>query len=193
MQKRWLFKEKYAADFAAEFPEYSPLILQLLWDRGLRDQKAVDEFFNPDYESDLHDPYLMKDMDKAVERIFRALSGEERILVYGDYDVDGVTSSAVLTNTLCELKHVLGKMSREKAAAFLDIYIPDREKEGYGITEKAIGEIAKRKPDLVITVDCGVSNVESIAKIQESGIEVIVTDHHHVPEVRPQALATRRS
>ena len=80
-------------------------------------------------------------------------------------------------------------MSLEKAAGFFDIYIPDREKEGYGITPKAVAEIGRRKPDLIITVDCGVSNVESVAAINALGIDIIVTDHHHVPEVRPQALA----
>lgn len=164
-------------------------MLQLLWDRGLKTQTAVDEFFNPDFETDLHDPFLMKDMDKAVARIFAALQGEQKVMVYGDYDADGVTSSAVLMNTLAELKRAFKNMSRERAEEYLDIYIPDREKEGYGITEKAVEEISRRKPDLIITVDCGVSNVENIAKINELGIDVIVTDHHHVPEVRPDALA----
>ncbi|MDD3006876.1 MAG: single-stranded-DNA-specific exonuclease RecJ [Candidatus Pacebacteria bacterium] len=189
MQKRWLVNKKYPKSFEKKFPELSPIVLQLLWDRGLRDQTVIDEFFNPDYESDLHDPYLMKDMEKAIARIFSALEGDEKILVYGDYDVDGVTSSAVLTDTLCELKRVLSGISGKKAKEFLDIYIPDREKEGYGITEKAILEIAKRKPNLIITVDCGVSNVESVDAINELGIEVIVTDHHHVPEKRPEAYA----
>jgi single-stranded-DNA-specific exonuclease len=189
MQKRWLVHKKYPKSFGNKFPELDELILQLLWDRGLRDQKAVDEFFNPDYESDLHDPFRMKDMQKAVERIFAALLNNEKILVYGDYDADGVTSSAVLMNTLIELKRILKNLSAANAAEFFDIYIPDREKEGYGITEKAVEEIGKRKPGLIITVDCGVSNVESIAQINTLGIETIVTDHHHVPEVRPEAFA----
>lgn len=189
MQKHWSIHKKYPESFGKKFPEFSQIMLQLLWDRGLRDQTAIDEFFNPDYESDLHDPYLLKDMDKAAERIFASLLGDEKILVYGDYDADGVTSSAVLTSTLIELKRTLKNMSAASAAGFFDIYIPDREKEGYGITEKAVEEIGRRKPDLIITVDCGVSNVESIGKINALGIDVIVTDHHHVPEVRPEAFA----
>jgi single-stranded-DNA-specific exonuclease len=189
MQKRWLLKERFPQNFAERYPEYSPITLQMLWDRGLHEQKAIDEFFSPDYANDLHDPYLLKDMKKAVRRIFTALEGEEKILIYGDYDVDGVTSSAVLTNTLTELKRLLCGISHEKAKSFLDIYIPDREKEGYGITEKAIEEIARRKPDLIVTVDCGVSNVESVAAINALGIDIIVTDHHHVPELRPDAYA----
>lgn len=189
MQKHWIIAEEYPEDFGKKFPEYSSIVLQLLWSRGLCDQKTIDEFFNPDYETAIHSPYLMKDMEKAVKRIFSALEGKERILVYGDYDADGVTSSSVVTNTLVELKHVLGNITREKAGEFLDIYIPDREKEGYGITEKAVEEIGKRKPDLVITVDCGVSNVESVKKISALSIDVIITDHHHVPESRPDAFA----
>ena len=189
MQKRWNLKDKYPASFEKKFPEHSPMILQMLWDRGLREQKAIDEFFSPDYDTDLHNPYAMKDMEKAVTRIFHALQDDEKILVYGDYDVDGVTSSAVLTVTLTELGRVLKDISEEKAKSFLDIYIPDREKEGYGITGKAVEEIARRKPDLIITVDCGVSNVESVDRINALDIDIIVTDHHHVPEVRPQALA----
>lgn len=189
MKKRWLLNKKHPDSFEKKFPEFSPILLQLLWDRGLRDQKKIDEFFNPDYEGDLHDPYLMKDMEKAVERIFIALEGEDNILVYGDYDVDGVTSSAVLIDTLTELKRIIKNISKEKAKEFLDIYIPDREKEGYGITEKAIEEIGKRKPNLVITVDCGVSNTEGVAAINKLGIDVIVTDHHHVPEKKPDAIA----
>ncbi len=189
MQKRWKLNRKYPAHFEKDFPEYSPLLLQLLWDRGLRDQTAIDEFFNPDYESDLFDPFLMKDMAKATERIFRALEGEEKILVYGDYDVDGVTSSAVLTNTLTELKRVLRNLSAARAREYLDIYIPDREKEGYGITEQALVEIKRRRPDLIITVDCGVSNVQCVEAINALGIDIIITDHHHVPETRPAAYA----
>lgn len=189
MQKRWLINKKYPKSFEKDFPEFSPIILQLLWDRGLRKQNQIDEFFNPDYESDLHDPFLMKDMQKAVERVVAALEGEDKILVYGDYDADGVTSSAVLTNTLVELKRIIKNLNEEKAKEFFSIYIPDREKEGYGITEKAVEEIAQRKPNLIITVDCGVSNVESIEAINKLGIDIIVTDHHHVPQLRPNAFA----
>lgn len=189
MQKRWLINKKYPANFGEKFPELSETVLQLLWDRDIKTQTAVDEFFNPDYETDLHNPYLMKDMQKAVERIIRALESDEKILVYGDYDVDGVTSSAVLINTLVELKQAISEISREKAEEFMDIYIPDREKEGYGITPEAIEEIARRKPSLIITVDCGVSNVESVEEINKLSIDIIITDHHHVPEERPNAFA----
>jgi len=176
MQRRWIIHKRYSKKFEKDFPEYSPIILQLLWDRGLKTQTAIDEFFNPDFETDLHDPFLMKDMDKAAGRIFAALQGDQKVMVYGDYDADGVTSSAVLMNTLAELKRVFKNMSRERAEEYLDIYIPDREKEGYGITEKAVEEISRRKPDLIITVDCGVSNVENIARINSPSELCFFTD-----------------
>ena len=189
MQKRWLINKKYSKKFAKEFPELSPIILQLLWDRGIKDQTLVDEFFNPDYEQDIHDPYLMKDMDKAVKRIFKALESNERITVYGDYDVDGITSSVVLVSTLIEMKSIIGQIERKKSKKFIDIYIPDREAEGYGLNEKAIKEIHKKKTDLVITVDCGISSFKSAEIVKKLGMDIIITDHHHVPDKVPEALA----
>ena len=189
MQKRWLINKKYSKKFAKEFPELSPIILQLLWDRGIKDQTLVDEFFNPDYEQDIHDPYLMKDMDKAVKRIFKALESNERITVYGDYDVDGITSSAVLVSMLIEMKSVISQIERKKSKKFIDIYIPDRELEGYGLNEKAVKEIYKKKTSLIITVDCGISSFKSAEIVKKLGMDIIITDHHHVPDKIPEALA----
>lgn len=187
--RRWVMKKKFPAKFAAQFPEFSEVTLQLLWDRGVRSQRAVDEFFHPDYEADSHDPFLMKDMKVAVERVFAALANGERILVYGDYDVDGVTATAVLMNTLTELERVLRESGETDKISEFEVYIPDREREGYGITAAAIRDIKRRKVDLMLTVDCGVSNVAQVDELQAAGVEVIVTDHHHVPDVRPRALA----
>ncbi len=162
MQKQWLINEKYPVEFGKRFPEFTPVVLQLLWDRNLKTQEQIDEFFNPDYETDLHDPYLMKDMKKAVKRIYKAIEKNEKILVYGDYDVDGVTSSAIIVNTLLELKSIIGGGEKVKAEEFIDVYIPDREIEGYGLNKKAIEKAKKNKVDLIITVDCGISNVAEI-------------------------------
>ena len=189
MQKHWLINKKYPKKFVEEFPEFSSVVLQLLWDRNLKTQLQIDEFFNPDYKEDLHDPYLMKDMDKAVKRIFEAISKDEKILVYGDYDVDGVTSSAVMVSTLVELKSIVSRIKNEEAKEFVEIYIPDRENEGYGLNEKAIKEIKRRKINLIITVDCGISSADEIEMASKIGIDTIVTDHHHVPEKIPKALA----
>ncbi len=189
MQKRWIVNKKYPEKFAKEFPELSSIILQLLWDRKIKGQTLVDEFFNPDYEQDIHDPFLMKDMKKAVKRIFKALKGDEKITVYGDYDVDGVTSSVVMVNVLIELKSVISQIKKEEAKKFIDIYIPDRELEGYGLNEKAIKEIKNKKTNLIITVDCGVSSFESVEIVKKLRMDIIITDHHHVLDKIPEALA----
>lgn len=189
MQKRWLINKKYPEKFAREFPEFSPIVLQLLWDRNIKTQQRVDEFFNPDYEQDLHDPRLMKDMDRAAERIFNALENDEKILVYGDYDVDGVASIAIMASTLIEIKSALNGIEKEKAKKYITVYIPDRELEGYGLNKKAIKEIKNRKTDLIITVDCGTSSFENVQLVNRLGMDIIVTDHHYAPQKLPKALA----
>lgn len=189
MQKKWLINKKYPAEFEKKFPEFTEVVLQLLWDRNLKTQEQIDEFFNPDYETDLHDPHLMKDMKKAVKRIYKAIEKDERILVAGDYDVDGITSSAIIVNTLIELKSIISKIKKTEAKEFIEIYIPNREEDGYGLNKKAIEEAKENKIDLIITVDCGVSNVAEVEIANKLGINVIITDHHHIPEKLPKALA----
>lgn len=189
MQKRWLINEKYPESFAKEFPELSPIVLQLLWDRKICDQILIDEFFNPDYNEDIHDPKLLKDMERAVARIFESLLSEEIITVYGDYDVDGVTSSVIMVSTLIELKSSLKKIDKNEAEKYIGIYIPDRELEGYGLNEKAIREIKRRKTGLIVTVDCGVSSFDNVNLVNELEMDIIITDHHHVPEKIPKAYA----
>ena len=189
MQKQWLINKKYPVEFGKEFPEFTEVVLQLLWDRNLKTQEQIDEFFNPDYETDLHDPHLMKDMKKSVKRIYEAIDKNEKILVYGDYDVDGVTSSAVIVNTLVELKSVISGIEKAKAKEFIDVYIPDREAEGYGLNKKAIEKAKENKIDLIVTVDCGISSVAEIETANKLKIDVIITDHHHPLEKIPKALA----
>lgn len=193
IQKRWLINKKYPKKFQEQFPEFSSIVLQLLWDRKINNQTLIDEFFNPDYLQDIHNPYLLKDMDKAVQRIFHALENDEKIFVYGDYDVDGVTSSVVIVKTLIELKSVLKQISKEEAKKFISVYIPDRELEGYGLNKEAVKKIKQEKTDLIITVDCGISSFESVEIINKLGMEIIITDHHHIPEKIPNALAVINS
>ncbi|MBW6441021.1 single-stranded-DNA-specific exonuclease RecJ [Patescibacteria group bacterium] len=188
-KKRWLINKKYPKKFQEQFPEFSPIVLQLLWDRKINSQPLIDEFFHPDYMQDIHKPYLLKDMDKAVQRIFVALEREEKIIVYGDYDVDGVTSAVVLVKTLIELKSVMKQINKDEAKKFITVYIPDRELEGYGLNKEAIKKIKKDKTDLIITVDCGISSFETVEVINKIGMEIIITDHHHVPDKIPNALA----
>lgn len=178
--KQWTLKERAPQEFRNQFPEFSALVADLLWQRGLRTQEQIDEFFSPDYEQDLHDPFLFKDMDKAVVRIMGALEKKDRVTVYGDYDTDGVCGSTILYNTLKAL-------GGEDFPVF--VYIPDRAKEGYGLNMKALGEIENDGTRLIITVDCGTTNVSEVAYAQEKGIDVIVTDHHQVLEESPPAHA----
>jgi len=184
MQKIWKVNENPPKEFLEQFPEYSKLTLQLLWDRGLRTQKEIDEFFNPDYDEDLHDPFLMKGMKKAVARILKAAKNKEKITVFGDYDADGVCGMAILSETFKTLGSDPG------------IYIPDRNKEGYGLNLKAVEEIASknnkpacRQAGLIITIDCGITDFEEVKLANKLGMDVIIVDHHAVPDKVPPALS----
>lgn len=173
----WKIKEKVTEELITKYPEINPVILQLLYNRGLIDQESIDSFLNPNYDFGLHDPFLFKDMETAVKRIFSALQNREKILIYGDYDADGVCSTAIIYSALQGL------------GGDLDIYIPFREGEGYGINPKAVQWIISQKFNLVITVDCGISNKEEIQTLKDAGIDTIVTDHHEEPLELPSAVA----
>ena len=181
MTKKWQLAKKAPQELKDKFPELTPVVLQLLYNRDLKTQEQIDEFLNPDYSQDLHDPFLFKDMEKAVERIFQARDKREKICVHGDYDGDGITATAVMTTAL---KNIGFKDEN------LSIYIPHRMTEGYGINPKTIKYLVKEKVDLIITVDCGISNKKEITDAVEAGLDVIITDHHHEPLERPdKALA----
>ena len=177
MQKVWKPNKKAPKDFLEKFPERSKLSLQLLWDRNLHTQKAIDEFFSPDYDEDLHDPFLLKDMVKTVKRIEKAAKKREKVAVFGDYDADGICGAVLLAEIL------------KSVEIHPTIYIPDRNKEGYGLNFKAIEEIAKKGTNLIITVDCGVTDVEEVKLANKLGMEVIIVDHHEIPKKLPPAFA----
>ena len=174
---KWEINPRVTKEFSDEFPQYSQVTLQLLYDRGLRTQQEIDEFLNPDYESDLHIPFLMKEMDKTVERVFKAIDNNEKVVIYGDYDADGICASAIIFLTL------------KRLGLAADVFIPDRFKEGYGLTPERIKEIADRKITLLITVDCGITEFEEVKLANSLGIDVIITDHHLVPERLPPAFS----
>lgn len=176
MKKIWKVNKKAPKAFLNKFPEYSKLTLQLLWDRGLKTQQTIDEFFNPDYDEDLHDPFLMKGMKKAVTRIQKALKNKEKITIFGDYDADGVCGTAILSEAL----NILG--------AKPNIYIPDRNKEGNGLNLNAVKEVAAKKTNLIITVDCGSSDFEEVKLANKLGMNVIIVDHHEVTDKLPTAF-----
>lgn len=152
------------------------VIGNLLAQRGITNFSEAQAFFRPKL-SDLHDPFLMKDMDKAVERLERAIDQQERVLIYGDYDVDGTTSVAMMYQFL---------RSRLKN---LDYYIPDRYSEGYGISKTSILYAAEQKISLVIVLDCGIKAVEKIQMAKDMGIDFIICDHHNPGDTIPDAYA----
>jgi len=174
MSRKWKIKPKYNQEFEEKFPKINGVVLQLLYNRGLKTQEEIDQFLAPDYLKDQHDPFLFNDMTKAVGRIFESISKKERIVVYGDYDADGVTSTSLLYSAL-----------KRVGVSDLGIYIPDRMKEGYGLKESAIKEIAKQGTKLIITVDCGISGKKEIDLAVELGMDVIITDHHQEPTELP--------
>lgn len=154
-----------------------PLAAKLLYERGIQTKEALTSFLQPSLE-DLHDPYLLHDMDKAVERIRRAIEDYEQILIYGDYDADGMTSASILKETLEEL------------GAEVQVYLPNRFTDGYGPNQSVYKYFIEQQGiSLIVTVDNGVAGHEAIAYAQEMGVDVIVTDHHSMQETLPNAYA----
>lgn len=152
------------------------IVREILAKRGM-DEGKMAAFLFPDFARDLHDPYLMLDMDKAVDRIVVARERGERVAIYGDYDIDGITASTVL----------LEMMGHLGVAA--ESYIPDRFEEGYGINQDALATLKAKGFDLVVSVDCGITSVKEAKWAQDNGLDLIITDHHAVPEVIPEAVA----
>ncbi len=177
IKKQWKIAEGISEEQQEQFPEFSSVVTQLLHNRGLKSQKKIDEFLNPDYESDLHDPFLMKDMDKAVSRIEEALEKKEKILIHGDYDADGVTSAAILYDAL------------EGLGGKVEVFLPSRQGGGYGMNKDSVKKFTDDGVQLIITVDCGITNIEEVDLAKKLGMDVIVTDHHSVPDEIPKADA----
>lgn len=174
--KRWDLQPGAPPDFARRIGR-SPLLAALLYQRQLRDPQSVAAFVQAEYRSGLHDPLLMKGMPEASERIARAIAAGEPMAVYGDFDTDGVTAVTLLVQAIT----AMGGTIRP--------YIPHRTREGYGLNNLAVGQLAADGVRLLITVDCGISNVDEVAQATALGLDVIVTDHHHPPEVLPAAFA----
>lgn len=156
-----------------------PLHAQLLYNRGIKSPSAMRMFLDADYDHTL-DPLTLIDMPRALERIQRALARQERITVHGDYDADGVTSAALLIRALRTLGH---------PGNLLDYYIPHRLRENRGLNITALDNLKNKGTSLLITTDCASSDVEQVAHANSLGIDVIITDHHHPPEPRPEAYA----
>ncbi|MBK6344793.1 MAG: DHH family phosphoesterase [Bacteroidales bacterium] len=180
MHKRWVLKpggdpEKVAS--LAVALGVAPALAELLIQRDVNTFAEARAFFRPEL-GNLHDPFLMKDMDLAVNRINKAMDAGEKILVYGDYDVDGTTAVALVYTFLRELGH-------DK----IDFYIPDRYAEGYGISFQSVDFAAENGFSLVIALDCGIKAIEKVAKGKEKGVDFIICDHHRPGEFLPEAVA----
>lgn len=179
IQKKWIFKEfdKEEVLKISKAHNISPIIAIILYNRGIRTEKEIKDFLSCDL-SGMHDPYLMQDIDKAVERINRARENGEKITIYGDYDVDGITSIAIL------YKHF------KSLGISVDYYVPDRIAEGYGVNKEALDKIKENGSTVVITVDTGITAVEETEYAKSIGLDMIVTDHHECKEQIPDSYAS---
>lgn len=156
--------------------DINELLATILVNRDIVDEQKLEIFLNPT-RNNFHDPFLMPDMEKAVERIIKAINNKEKVIIYGDYDADGITSITVLKKFL------------EDVGLNADYYIPNRLNEGYGLNNSAIQKIVENNYELMITVDCGISGIEEINYANSLGLETIVTDHHEVGDDIPNAIA----
>jgi single-stranded-DNA-specific exonuclease len=174
-QKRWEIAPRAPETHFAKFPDIPPLIVQILYNRGFTNPDEVSDFLTHQWVQD--DPLLMKGMPGAVMRLSRAIVEQEPIAVYGDYDADGVTATALMVNVLTTL------------GARVQPYIPHRFDEGYGLNNEALAELAERGIRVVLTVDCGIRSADEVAYGNSLGLDIIITDHHTVGEQIPPALA----
>jgi single-stranded-DNA-specific exonuclease len=192
---QWHINNSITEDIISQYPEINPIIIQLLWNRDIKSNLDIDNFINSDYH-DLLNPFLILDMQKSIDRIIQALKNKERVVIFGDYDADGVTGSTILYQALKTTflaLHQQGKFNLstsldKEVDNFIKVYIPDRHKEGYGLKDSGVNYILESEAKLVLTVDCGVRSKEEIKAIQGAGIDVIVIDHHSVPEEMPPAF-----
>lgn len=178
LKKKWILKEfdkNRVIEMSRQFG-ISPLTAIILYNRGIREDAAIKSFLSRDL-SVMHDPYLMKDMDRAAERIRQAQANREKVTIYGDYDVDGITSIAII------YKH-LQEMGIE-----VDYYVPDRIQEGYGVNKDALDKIKNNGTSLIITVDTGITAVEETEYAKAIGLDIIITDHHECKEQIPNVYA----
>jgi len=165
--KQWVLREAIPDEISKELEDQPELIRRILFYRGIKTKEDADKFLNPDYDKHQHSPFDILDMDKAVDRILLAIKNNERIIIFGDYDADGVSSSVIFYD-------FLQKVGFEN----FHVHIPDRNLDGYGLNLEAIEEFAKQKAGLIVTFDCGITDYEEVEKANSLGIDVVITDHH---------------
>ncbi len=182
MGKRWTItepltdKDRELQHVILEHFKCPSVIADLLVQRGLTDIERINSFFDPSLK-ETYDPLLLKDMDKAIARVIEAIRDKEKITIYGDYDVDGTTATALLYLGLRQL------------GGDVDFYIPNRMIEGYGLSISGIEQLAEEGTKLIISVDCGINAIEEVKQINQSGMEIVITDHHNPKDILPDAVA----
>jgi single-stranded-DNA-specific exonuclease len=179
MEYKWMIREKADSEAVKTLSKeinVNSILANMLVNRDVDTFQKAKDFFRPDLDK-LHDPMLMQDMDKAVERLERSIENNEKILVYGDYDVDGTTSVAMMYGYLSQIYDKV------------DFYIPDRYKEGYGISEKGVRFAAENGYSLIVSLDCGIKAIEKVKLGKELGVDFIICDHHTPGEELPPAVA----
>ncbi|HEV7423618.1 MAG TPA: DHH family phosphoesterase, partial [Candidatus Paceibacterota bacterium] len=158
--------------------KYVELLRVLLEKRGIKDEAQAEIFLTPDYKRDLHDPFLMRDMEKACVRLYEAIENKEKIVIYADYDCDGIPGAVILSDLFKEINY-----------KNYEVYIPQRNSEGYGLNLEAIKQFAESNVKLIITIDLGITAVAEVAQAEVDGIDVMITDHH-LPRPAQAGFAT---
>ncbi len=178
MSKNYLLRETIPEKVDKALEQYSPLTKSLLFYRGIENIKSAEDFLNPKYEEGLHDPYLLKNMDKAVKRIINAIEKNEKIAIFSDYDADGIPGAVVLHDFFKKIGYL----------NFIN-YIPLRNEEGFGLNNEAILSLHKYGVSLIVTIDCGITDAEEVDLAKKKKIDVIITDHHLPNHQIPKAFA----
>ena len=175
---KYSLRPEIPAEAREQLVEYSDLSARLLYNRGISNSAAAQEFFGPDFEAHSHDPFLMKDAEKAADRIISAIKKGQKIVIYSDYDTDGIPAGAMFHDFFTRI-------------GFQNFYnyIPHRHDEGFGLNNDAIEEISGNGAQLLITLDCGITDVDPVRFAVEKGMDVIITDHHTPPDAMPSAFA----
>jgi len=182
MNKNWLIPAPPGKELLSDIEKLGMelklprLVAELLYRKGIKTSSEAQEFFNPSMEN-LYDPFLFPDMEKAVQRILKAIDNKEKITIYGDYDVDGTTATALLY------------LGLKRIGANIDFYIPHRMIDGYGLSLTSLDTLRENGSSLIISVDCGVNAIEEINAINSMGMEIIITDHHNPKDELPPAFA----
>lgn len=174
--KKYVLREEIPDALKEEFKDYSDLISHLIYHRGIMNKEEAKSYFNPSYTDEIHDPYLLKNMDKVVSRILKGIKENEKITIYSDYDADGIPGAVILSE-------FFEKIGFEN----FDVYIPHRNIEGFGLNMKALEKIKETDTTLLITIDCGIADVDEVDYANTLGIDVIITDHHEPNGKNPLA------